>query len=218
MRDRKAADKARSIIIDIARRRQSPGTGSLVSRERTARVRWPDLNAVFGDLPFAIVGGVATRLYMPERNTVDIDVAVLAADAARADQSLRKAGYAFQGPLTISGSSWKAPNQVPLDLIGLLEPWGPAALSAARQNLDGQGLPIMPLPCLVIMKMRSARGVDVGDVGRMLGLAGPDEVARVRDMITSLDPDLLDDMESLLAMGRLEMGSGPGAPPDPLTG
>jgi len=31
---------------------------------------------LFGDIPFVIVGGFATRLYMPERMTLDIDVMV----------------------------------------------------------------------------------------------------------------------------------------------
>ena len=29
--------------------------------------KWPDLTSVLIDIPWAVVGGVATRAYMPER-------------------------------------------------------------------------------------------------------------------------------------------------------
>ena len=67
---------ARKTLIDIARRRQKPGAGS--SRAfllaRTTHMIWPDLSEIFDDLLWAVVGAVATRLYMPERMTRDLDV------------------------------------------------------------------------------------------------------------------------------------------------
>src|SRR3990172_2175292 len=96
----------RRTVIDIARRRQRPGTGSAPAplASRSVRMRWPDLSDVLGGLPWAVVGAAATRLYMPERSTRDLDVVVLKKDAAAARRRLRTAGYQYRGELAIGGS------------------------------------------------------------------------------------------------------------------
>lgn len=70
--------KVREQIIALAQRRQRPGSGSslVALRERTARTRFPDLTPVLGPVPWAVVGAVATRLYMPERGTQKLDIVV----------------------------------------------------------------------------------------------------------------------------------------------
>ncbi len=47
------------------------------------RVEWPDISGVLDGVPHALVGGVATREYMPERATPALDLVVLPEDAAR---------------------------------------------------------------------------------------------------------------------------------------
>ncbi len=66
-----AGTHMRRTLIEIARRRQGPGTGSTLqlSTTRTSHIHWPDLTAVLHPLLWAVVGAAATRLYMPERRT-----------------------------------------------------------------------------------------------------------------------------------------------------
>jgi hypothetical protein len=61
----------RRFMLDMCRRRIKPGTGSGYDflRSRTAMNYWPDLRPILQDIPWVIVGGVATRAYMPEFNT-----------------------------------------------------------------------------------------------------------------------------------------------------
>ena len=89
----------RHALIEVARRRQRSGTGSALTflKQRTARVRWPDLGTVLGDLPWAVAGAVATRLSMPERTTLDHDVLIAATDASTAYERLEQAGYTRMG-------------------------------------------------------------------------------------------------------------------------
>ncbi|MBA3532298.1 MAG: hypothetical protein H0T73_10295, partial [Ardenticatenales bacterium] len=68
----------RRFMIEFCGRRMKPGTGSAPSflEMRTAMIPWPDLRPILQDIPWAIIGGVATRAYMPERATKDIDILV----------------------------------------------------------------------------------------------------------------------------------------------
>ena len=68
----------RRILIEICRRRIRPGTGSGTEflNRRTAMNPWPDLRPILHGIPWAIVGAVATRAYMPERATKDLDILV----------------------------------------------------------------------------------------------------------------------------------------------
>ena len=66
----------RRILIDIASRRQKPGTGSSYRVLRSLPVQeWPNLGPILSGLQWAIVGAVAARNYMPERATRDLDIA-----------------------------------------------------------------------------------------------------------------------------------------------
>jgi len=59
----------------MALRRQLPGTGSAPSflRERSAIHSWPNLRELLDGLRWAVAGGVATRAFMPERMTEDLE-------------------------------------------------------------------------------------------------------------------------------------------------
>src|SRR5258708_31690680 len=72
----------RGLLLDLSRRKQKPGTGSgsAFMERRTAVNPWPDLREVLTGLDWAIVGDVATRAYMPERKTNDLDILVRSAD------------------------------------------------------------------------------------------------------------------------------------------
>ncbi len=66
----------RRLLLKMALQRVRPGTGS--SHEfmlrRTAMNSWPDLRHIIKGVDWVIVGGVATRAYMPVRGTKDLDL------------------------------------------------------------------------------------------------------------------------------------------------
>src|SRR5574341_605335 len=169
MLEEERARRTRHVLIDIARRRQRPGSGSTVAslRTRSARLQWPDLSNVLDSLPWAVAGAVATRAYMPERVTFDLDVVILARDAAEVARRLREAGYRLDAPLAIGGTRWFSPEDTQVDIIEGHEPWWPEALAQAATTRDLQGLPVLPLPYLVLMKLQASRVQDVADVSRM---------------------------------------------------
>jgi len=87
----------RRILIDIASRRQKPGTGSSYRVLRSLPVQeWPNLGPILSGLQWAIVGAVAARNYMPERATRDLDIAVATSDIPEATRRLLQAGFKKQ--------------------------------------------------------------------------------------------------------------------------
>ncbi len=210
---------ARQILIDIARRRQRPGTGSLVAAmERSSTVRWPDLGTTLFGIPWAVAGAMAARRYMPERATADIDVVVPVTYAEAARRRLEEAGYVRLGELAIGGTAWRSPTGAVVGLIEGAESWWPLAIAEAQRNRDAQGFPILTLPYLTLMKLLASRVQDLADVSRMLGLASDADLDRVRSTVREHAPDLADDLESLIALGRLEMQDQESAPGSGTTG
>lgn len=198
----------RKSFIDIARRRQKAGTGSnleVLSR-RTIKIHWINLSNVLSSIHWAVVGGVATRLYMPERMTDDLDIVILAKHAQDARQMLRMSGFVYVGELSIDGSSWKSPEGAIVDVLESDEEWLEPALSEAQSNRDEQGLPILPLPFLVLMKLRAGRPQDLADVARMLGQANDQSLERLRNLFAHYAPADCEDLESLISLGKLELG------------
>ena len=198
----------RRTFLDIARRRAQPGTGSarpflecrMVSRQ------WPDLTATLTGIPWAVAGGVATRAYMPERATQDLDILVAEQDASNVHRRLRSAGLTCAQTLaiggTISGVPACTPEGVFLDVIESSEPWTAEALRQA--HTDPQGLPVLSLPYLALMKVQSGRTQDLADVARMLGLAPEKQRQATRQVFERWLPDAREDLESLIALGELE--------------
>ncbi|MCH8185120.1 MAG: hypothetical protein IH862_03325 [Chloroflexi bacterium] len=143
---------------------------------------------------------------MPERATHGLDIVVRAEEAEAVRRALSEAGFEYQGELTIGGSSWLSSEGTPVDVVEMDEPWLAEALDEAEHNLDAQGLPVLPLRHLVLMKFQAGRVQDLADVTRMLGQAGEDLLDSVRELFGQLLPEEMDDLESLIALGRLEMG------------
>lgn len=199
----------RRTIIDMALRRQRLGSGSTREflMERTTMLQWPNLTAVLAPLPWAVIGAAATRLYMPERLTRDLDIAVCVEDAETVYRQLSNAGYTLLGTLSIGGTRWQSPGGVPVDVIEGSDPWWPAALNEAQSNRDEQGLPVLPLPYLVLIKFNASRTIDLGDIARMLGLADEVALAQVRGVFQQYAPADMNDLESLIILGKLELDS-----------
>ena len=195
----------RRIMIDIARRRIQPGTGSAPEflRRRTAMNPWPDLRPVLTGIPWAVVGGVATRAYMPERATRDLDILVRLSDGDEVQVRLRSAGYQIVSRLALPGFLVRAPDGAEVDVILGSYPWLAEALKHVRH--DPAGYPVLDLPYLVITKLAASHLQDIGDLSRMLGLATDANLDRVRQAVAHYAPDDVADLESLIYLGRLEL-------------
>ena len=166
-------------------------------------ISWPDLRPVLQGLPWAVVGGVATRAYMPERLTRDLDILVRRGDSDEVRERLEAAGYRYVIPLAVPGFLVRSPEGAEIDVILGDYPWLDEALTRLRQ--DPAGLPILDLPYLVIMKLAASRVQDTADLSRMLGLASDKELERVRAAVARYAPDTADDLTSLIYLGKLEM-------------
>ena len=194
----------RRIMIDMCLRRQKPGTGtsSLGLRERTAMNPWPDLRDVLKGIPWVIAGGVATRAYMPERATKDLDVLVRAGDGDVVLARLESAGYELVSTLGIPGYVLRSPDDVEIDVLLSDAAWLSEAF--AQVGHDAAGLPVLALPYLVLMKLTAMRSQDWADVSRMLGLAAETELELVRDVVRRYSPEDTEDLEALIVLGRRE--------------
>src|SRR5258708_40306950 len=102
----------RHLLIDIARRRQKAGSGNPIDmlQQRTTLLVYPDIERVLKGTGWATVGAVATRLYMPERITNDLDIAVCRRDAMMVRKSFQHAEWRFAGELSIGGCRWISPE------------------------------------------------------------------------------------------------------------
>ena len=157
-----------------------------------------------------VVGGVATRMYSPERTTEDLDILVEHVSFSEASKKIQLAGYAKvrdlffpNASLGLYGEAWTKGN-LKIDLISTSQKWGARAV---RKHLDDPtGLPIVTLPFLVLMKMDSARGVDQGDLTRMLGRLSDAQCEElIREVAKySKDPNFADDVRQYAQLGRWE--------------
>ncbi len=164
---------------------------------------WPDLRPILKGLRWAIVGGVATRAYMPERVTKDMDVIVHPNDADEAWERFKEAKFTFITQLAVPGYLMRMPDGVDVDVIIGRYSWINEALARAGQ--DPAGYPVIGLPYLVIMKTAASRGVDLGDLTRMLGLATEEQLAEVRQAFAKYAPEDSGDLETMIFLGKREM-------------
>jgi len=191
-------------------RRARPGSGSdldLLMKGRRLMEWWAGAERALQDVPHAVVGGVAAAAYMPGRSTDDIDIGVGLPSVLSAEAALTEHGWTRIGPLhLVDGTIWQDPQGHELDLITLSAPWAQRSIQAAGLN-EIAGMPTMPLPYLVLMKLQSGRLSDMSDLARMLGLAEP----AVRDQARALvvehgDQEDLQDLEQVIELGILETG------------
>jgi len=168
---------------------------------------WPDLRPILEGIPWVIAGAVATRAYMPERATKDLDILVRRQDGDEVRKRLEATGYRHISRLAIPGFLARSPEGVEVDVILGDYPWLEEALAHPRR--DSAGYPVLDLPYLVLMKMAASRTRDFGDLGTMLGLASEEELARVRAVVARYAPAEIDDLESLIYLGQVEMEKTP---------
>lgn len=197
----------RRFMLNMCMRRIKPGTGSGIefSHRRTAMNPWPDLRPILKEIPWVIIRGVATRAYMPERATKDLDILVHHRDRYEVLERLKAVGYRVVSRLAIPGFLLYSPEDIEVDVLFGDYAWLSEALSTSRQ--DPIGYPVLDLPYLVLMKMEASRSRDFGDLGTMLGLASEEELNRVRAVIRRHASDMVDDLESFIYIGKMEFST-----------
>lgn len=199
-----SARQTRHFMIEMLKRRVRPGTGSGVDflLRRTAMNTWPDLRPILKGLDWLVVGGVATRNYMPERMTRDLDILVRAKDADIVVSKLQAAGYKLESQLSIPGVLMISPEDIEVDILFGNTPWLEEALKHAVT--DPAGYPTIALPYLILLKMEAQRAQDWADVSRMLGWASDTDLEKVREAFRNFAPQDLEDLESLIFIGKKE--------------
>lgn len=207
----------RKALIAMSRRRQRPGSGSVLPellKHRGVTVDWwreSSSALAEGGVPNAAGGAIAANAYMPPRHTADFDLMIELDKLRAAGRLVAAAGWEFIADLDLyehlEGSSWKDPDDQAreLDVIGLPGDWGRAAIASAQANVTG-GIPTLTLPFLVITKLISARVQDTGDLARMLGAVNESARHEVRDVVRHYRPEDLEDVEQLIELGKLEFG------------
>ena len=165
-------------------------------------IDWPDLRGILEPVPWAIVGGVATRAYMPERMTQDLDILVALEDGPEARRRLEGAGFEVVSPLSLPGIVLRSPAGVEIDLLFGEGPWGTMAL--AEPGRDAAGYPVIGLPFLVLMKLQATRDQDWTDITRMLGGAAEDQIDGVRAIVERFSPADVEDLETMIYLGKQE--------------
>ena len=166
---------------------------------------WPDLRAILHGLRWTIIGGVATRAYMPERMTKDLDI--LVGSRRRNYRSVEQPAKSLAGWLcrlfvAVAG-------RCGLDVLFGRYRWLNKAFTQIQTDMAGY--PVMSLPFLVLLKMAANRGRDVGDLSTMLGWATDDALNQIRAVVARYAPEDCDDLESLIFIGQKEREIPPGA-------
>jgi len=195
----------RHFLIQMGLRRQKPGTGSSheFMKRRTALNLWPDLREILKGIDWVLIGGVATRAYMPERVTKDMDILVRYDEGYDTIERLESAGYKKVSRLAVPGYLMRSPDGVELDVLFGKYEWLDEAL--AHHGYDPAGYPVISLPFLMILKLAANRGRDIGDMTTMLGwVSSEEELDRVRKAVARYSPEDGDDLESLIFMGKKE--------------
>lgn len=161
---------------------------------------WPDLRSILHGIPWVIVGGVATRAYMPERVTRDMDILVSRQDGEAVRKRLESAGYTTVSSLAVPGYLMRSPEGFELDVIFGNYDWLNQALGNPGQ--DAAGYPIIDLAYLVLMKLTALRSQDWTDVPRMLGDAPEEQLAEVRAVVARYSPIDSEDLEALIFLDK----------------
>lgn len=164
-----------------------------------------------GGVQSAVAGAIAANAYMPPRQTGDFDLMVEIHKLTLANEVMASGGWKLLGELDLyeglEGTAWQDPSDVlrQVDIIGLPDDWGRAAIASAQGNAIG-GIPTLTLSFLVITKLISSRAQDTGDLSRVLGAV--DEPAReeVRTAVRHYRPSDAEDVDQLIELGKLEYG------------
>lgn len=174
----------------------------------------------FLNVSYVIVGGVATQLYMPQRQTRDINILVLTQHVEALETHLVQSGAMLIEPLNVvnnylhlQGSAWTLPleqnREVELDVIHSAELWAALAIESPQYPENQPEIPVIALPYLTLMKLTSGRTQDFADVSRMLGHQSETILESVKQTVQRYAPSTIEDLEALITIGQLEYERSP---------
>ena len=185
------------LLIKIAQRRVKPGTGSAYAIAAHKK----DMEILhFITTNFMLIGGHATALYMPQRQTLDFDILVKDEDELKIEAEFLDRGATITSSLTIGGKSYLLDGQS-IDAIACSQTWFDEAYT---QAVEAWGVKVIPLPYLVLLKMQASRMQDLADCSRMLGLADNLTIHKIEKVFLEYAPNDLEDLNSLIELGKLE--------------
>jgi len=132
------------------------------------------LHLVAERIPHAVIGGIAVGVYGYDRTTRDVDLLVNHEDLRRLPGR----------PLAnVKGKTFKV-DGVDVDVMA-----APRKSELFRgiinQAVQQEGLPIIPLHGLLLLKLLSTRISDLGDVERLLMAQSPTDVGAIRQWLRS---------------------------------
>jgi hypothetical protein len=159
--------------------------------------QWGWIEEILSAIPHVIVEGMAVNQFAPPRYTEHFDIAVGADEISAVVDALKQAGFEAVGALTIGGYSMRSPKGEVVDVLLLSEEW---ANEAVQNPYYVDAFPVLDLPYLVLLKMRASRGVDIGDMQRMLHGAIEEDRERIRAVFQKYDPNDLEDLEQLIIL------------------
>jgi hypothetical protein len=210
----KAADRRR-FILQRALRKNTRGSGSdlafllTLPQSESPAIR----TSLFAPVPAMLAGGHAANAYAPERTTSDTDFLVPHDSFPAAEQRLRDAGcekrrdlFFPNAALGLYGSAWSTKEAGAIvDLMSSTQAWLSEAFSAPA-TLDRSDERVLPLPYLVLMKVDSARSIDHGDLGRILGRLSNEDLEDVIAIVERYygDPAAPDDLRQYHKIGHWE--------------
>ena len=194
----------RKKLIEIAKKKAKfvCGNNGHFLKTRTWNYPIADITSIIKQTPFVIIGGVATRMYMLERRTHNLDILIQFQDASTVEKQLQTFNAKQLSSLNFGGTCWQLVDGSFLNVISLNEPWVIEAV--LNPNYHSTGLPIISLPYLVLIKLKSSRPQDLADISRMLGGANKQQLQRTREIIELYLSDVVDDLEDLIWLGQLE--------------
>ena len=85
-----------------------------------------------------------------------------------------------------------------LDVLEGEDDWVEEAIASPKYSPDG--LPIIDLPYLILMKLSASRTQDLADITRILGLAEEKELDKTREIIKTYLLTAQEDLESLIML------------------
>lgn len=149
-------------------------------------------------VPHAVIGGMAVSAYSPPRTTGDVDFLI--------PESFSSVAYEFQDdPTPISGMHLQGlgvevdghnvdlmflPDDIPDSVLG--------------EGTVVDGVPVVGPALLILLKMKSGRTKDVGDVVEILK-SGADRKS-VKRFLKQYAPDVVEDFDSTAMLADYESG------------
>ena len=216
--DPSSAASRRRFFIERAFRMRTRGSGSDLTRLLSQPLKnYVDM-AVLDGIPAMLIGAHAAAAYAPARMTADVDIVVSAEHYAEAEARMRADGWdkinalVFHGSrLGLRGGAWVKPGVEENDLITSDQPWLREAF-AHEPVLRSDGQRVIPRDYLILMKLDSARGIDQGDLNRILGLMSPEDVEHTAAVVARHyhDDQIVEDLRQSAEIGRWEYGTDAG--------